>query len=150
MRLYFDERVPLLLCALLGEHGIDCLSTQAAGNLGLSDDAQLAFAGRKQRTILTFDRKDFLQLAALWQETGHSHAGILLSREVPLPELLRRLRRFFRRHRSHQPDLVASRFQRTRFALEDCGTQFRCGHFTQSPHRVPQSPVNSALLGDIR
>ncbi len=99
MRLYLDEHVPPVLRALLGEHGIDCLSTQAAGNLGLSDDEQLAFAGREQRTILTFDRKDFLQLAALWQETGRSHAGILLSREVLLPELLRRLRRFFRRHR---------------------------------------------------
>jgi len=99
MRLYLDEHVPPVLGTLLGEHGIDCLSTQAAGNLGLSDDEQLAFASREQRTILTFDRKDFLQLAALWQETSRTHAGILLSREVPLPELLRRLRRFIRRHR---------------------------------------------------
>lgn len=48
-----------VLCALLGEHGIDCLSTQAAGNLGLSDNEQLVFAGREQRTILTFDLKNY-------------------------------------------------------------------------------------------
>ncbi|MDF0677314.1 MAG: DUF5615 family PIN-like protein [Nitrospira sp.] len=104
MKLYLDEHIPRALEALLTEHGIDCLSSHAAGMLGVSDNEQLAFASREHRAILTFDRKDFVKLAALWQETGRTHAGILLSKEVPLPELLRRLRRFFRRHR--QTDLT--------------------------------------------
>ena len=99
MKLYLDEHIPRVLEALLAEHGIDCLSTHAAGKLGVSDDEKLAFASREHRAILTFDRKDFVKPAALWQETGRTHAGILLSREVPLPELLRRLRRFIRHHR---------------------------------------------------
>lgn len=99
MKLYLDEHIPRVLEALLTEHGIDCLSTYAAGKLGVADEEQLAFASREHRAILTFDRKDFVQLAGRWQETGRSHAGILLSREVPLPELFRRLRRFIRHHR---------------------------------------------------
>jgi len=38
MKLYLDENIPVILCAVLSAHGVDCLTTHQAGNLGLSDD----------------------------------------------------------------------------------------------------------------
>lgn len=93
MRLYLDENVPVLLATALAAHGIDCLATRDAGNRGLSDEEQLAFSAQEQRALVTFNCKDFLTLVSHWQATGRSHAGIILSKELPLPELVRRFRR---------------------------------------------------------
>jgi predicted nuclease of predicted toxin-antitoxin system len=92
MRLYFDENVPVPLATALAEHGIDCLTTRDAGNRGLSDEEQLMFATQEQRSLVTFNCKDFLSLATRWQEVGRSHTGMILSKELPLPELIRRFR----------------------------------------------------------
>jgi len=92
MRLYFDENVPVPLATALAQHGIDCLTTRDAGNRGLSDEEQLTFATQEQRSLVTFNCKDFLSLATYWQEIGRSHAGMILSKELPLPELIRRFR----------------------------------------------------------
>lgn len=92
MRLYLDENVPVVLASLLSAHGVDCLTTLEAGNLSLSDEEQFVFATRGQRTLFTFDCRDFLQLVSYFQKINRSHAGLILSRELPLPELLRRFR----------------------------------------------------------
>jgi len=102
MRLYLDEHVPAILASALAAHGIDCLTTQDAGNPGLSDEDQLAFAASRGRALVTFNRKDFLILARQWQEQGRPHAGLILSRELPVSELLRRFRRFLRLHESEE------------------------------------------------
>lgn len=62
MRLYLDEHVPVSLASPLAAHGVDCLTTQQAGNAGLSDEAQLAFATSNARALVTFNRRDFLTL----------------------------------------------------------------------------------------
>ena len=100
MRLYLDEHVPVAIASALAAHGVDCLTTQQAGNTTLSDEAQLAFATQAGRAIVTFNRRDFVALARRWQEEGRSHGGMILSRELPLPELLRRFRRFLHQHQS--------------------------------------------------
>lgn len=92
MRLYLDENVPVPLATALANHGVDCLTTRDAGNRGHSDEEQLAFATQEQRTLVTFNCKDFLPLATYWQEIGRWHAGMILSKELPLPELIRRFR----------------------------------------------------------
>ncbi len=38
MKLYFDEHVHPLVAVMLRERGIDCLTTQEAGNLGTDDE----------------------------------------------------------------------------------------------------------------
>ena len=99
MKLYLDEHVHLTLATLLHAHGIDCLTTRDAGNLGLSDDEQLSFSTHDGRAIVSFNHRDFLQLAIQWQARGLSHAGIILSKELALPELTRRLHRFITEYR---------------------------------------------------
>ena len=93
MKLYLDEHLSPLLARMLRERGIDCLTAVEAGNLGQSDEAQLTYAASQGRVLLTFDRKDFLTLAAQWAERGHPHAGLILSRQGSASELLRQLLR---------------------------------------------------------
>jgi hypothetical protein len=80
MRLYLDENIPVLLAPILTTHGFDCLTTQAAGTLGWSDEEQLAFAHSDRRILCTFNCQDFHRLAGEWQMQGRSHAGIILSK----------------------------------------------------------------------
>jgi predicted nuclease of predicted toxin-antitoxin system len=88
MKLYLDEHIQPLLSHVLTSRGIDCLTTQAAGNLGRSDEEQLAFATSQKRVIITFDRKDFLSLAQQWAADNRPHAGIVLAKPCSLSELL--------------------------------------------------------------
>jgi predicted nuclease of predicted toxin-antitoxin system len=91
MKLYLDEHLSPLLARMLRNRGIDCLTTIEAGNLGQSDEAQLTYAAGQGRVLLTFDREDFLALAAQWAECGHPHAGLIVSRQGSTSELLRPL-----------------------------------------------------------
>ena len=101
MRLYLDENMPVVLGRMLAEEGVECTTTREAGNLSLSDEDHLAFAAASQRILVTFDCKDFLALATQWQQTGRSHAGIILTKVHSLQELHRRFRHLFLTHR-HQ------------------------------------------------
>lgn len=94
MRLYLDESVPIVLAAVLRQHGVDCLTARDAGNLGIDDESQLSFAAQQGRAILTHDTRDFLYLAATWAAAGRSHDGILLVRQATLPVLILRYRAF--------------------------------------------------------
>ena len=85
-------------------HGVNCLTTQQAGNLGLSDVQQLAFATTEGRALVTFNCKDFLPLVQQCQESSRTHAELILSKELPVPELLRRFRRFLHQHQTDDLD----------------------------------------------
>lgn len=100
MKLYLDEHIQPLLSHVLTSRGIDCLTTQAAGNLGRSDEEQLAFATSQKRVIITFDRKDFLSLAQQWAADNRPHAGIVLAKPCSLSELLRLLLRLIAQHQN--------------------------------------------------
>lgn len=91
IKLYLDEDVDPLLAEVLRDRGIDCLSTQAVNNLGRSDSEQLVFAAGQGRAILTFNVKDFVQLAREAAASGRHHPGIVVSDHLPFRELLRRV-----------------------------------------------------------
>jgi predicted nuclease of predicted toxin-antitoxin system len=55
MKVYLDEHIHLTMASLLRAHGVDCVTTRDAGNLGCSDEAQLAFASSHGRAIITFN-----------------------------------------------------------------------------------------------
>jgi len=48
----------------------------------LSICAALAFATAENRTILTFNIRDFSPLHEAWQTAGRSHAGIIVSQQL--------------------------------------------------------------------
>ena len=89
--LYLDEDVHGLLPDLLRARGFDVVSTQQAGNIGLDDAAQLAFAVSHSRTLLTHNRADFEALAATYSAQNTPHAGILIAVRRPIYELTRRV-----------------------------------------------------------
>ena len=85
---YFDEHVPLAIARGLRRRGIDCLTTQEAGNLGLGDPDQLDFATSTNRMMVTFD-VDYLVL----HSGGATHTGIAwaLEKKYSIGQLISKL-----------------------------------------------------------
>ena len=73
-RLYVDEQFPRSVSELLQIMGHDVLTVQEAGNanLGVPDEEVLAFAISDNRTVLTLNRQDFIQL----HRANPKHTGI--------------------------------------------------------------------------
>jgi Domain of unknown function (DUF5615) len=93
IRLFTDEDVDADLASELRRHGYEVLSTQEAGrhNQRIPDTGQLDFATRQQRAILVHNIDEYITLAKLWHANGQEHCGIILSRRLPIGELVRRL-----------------------------------------------------------
>jgi len=88
IKFYFDEQMPPAIARGLRRRGIDCLTTQEAGNLGLDDPDQLDFATSEKRMIVTFD-VDYLVL----HSGGGTHAGIVwaLEKKYGIGQLISKL-----------------------------------------------------------
>lgn len=91
IRLYLDEDVHKRLAAALRLRQFDVVSVHELGRQGLSDEAQLLLATQERRTLFTYNVADFLHLHLDWAARGETHAGIILSDQLPLSETLRRL-----------------------------------------------------------
>ena len=89
-RLLLDEHIWEGLAAALRERGFDAVHVYEVERGGLDDEAQLAYAAENGRSILTFNARHFEPLAAQWFFANRSHAGIIISDELPFGELLRR------------------------------------------------------------
>jgi predicted nuclease of predicted toxin-antitoxin system len=70
--IYTNESVPVGVAAGLKRRGVSAASALDSGNLGLTDEAQLEYAARKQAIIFTHDA-DFLRLAVEWAKRKRSH-----------------------------------------------------------------------------
>ena len=95
MSFYFDENIQAALAEALNIRGIDVLTTQQAGNIGAEDTRQLAYAASQNRTILSHNKRDFALIHYRWMRIGKSHAGIVLSDQLPIGAILRRLMKLF-------------------------------------------------------
>jgi predicted nuclease of predicted toxin-antitoxin system len=87
---YVDEDVPLSFAEALRNRGVDCITTQEAGNKGLSDREQLAFSAGKNRAIVTHNKKDFILLHNEYARSGTAHSGIVVADQLPVGQTLRR------------------------------------------------------------
>ncbi len=93
VNLYLDEDVDVLVAKLMQAYGFQATTTQAAGQLGATDEEQLAHASRHERAILTHNRADFEALAqAACAEAARTHHGIFLAVRRSPYEIARRLR----------------------------------------------------------
>lgn len=77
----------------LRDGGCDVLTVLEAGNVGLSDPDQLAFAETQGRVTYTANQRDFALLHHRLLRTGRSHAGIVVCtwQGMPPEEQARRL-----------------------------------------------------------
>ncbi len=62
IKIYLDEDVQIELANSLRRVGIDAITTKEMGNLSLSDLKQLEFSTLHDRTILTFNKIEFIKL----------------------------------------------------------------------------------------
>lgn len=89
--LYTDADVHGKLAAMIRKHGYNARSASEEGNGKLSDQEQPEFAAAQGRALLTHNQKDFLPLHRRWQRQGKHHSGIIVSPQLALGELLRRM-----------------------------------------------------------
>ena len=92
---YFDENLQTALADALKTRGIDVLTTQEAGNISVEDIRQLAYATEKGRTILSYNKRDFALIHYQWMRIGRPHAGIILSDQLPIGVILRRIMKLY-------------------------------------------------------
>ena len=93
LTLYLDEHVQLALAEALRTRGVDILTTQEARNIGLHDVDQLAFAAENRQSLFSFDKRHFATIHYEWMNMKKQHAGIILSDQLTIGLLLRRLMR---------------------------------------------------------
>lgn len=94
--LYTDEDVTADLVPALRWRGYRAQSAAEAGNLEMSDEAQLTYAAERGMAILTYNAQDFIPLARTWYFAGREHAGIIISEQFSqrrFGELLRQVLR---------------------------------------------------------
>lgn len=92
---YFDENIQTPLADALKTRGIDVVTTREAGNAGIEDIRQLAYAAEKGRTILSYNKRDFALIHYQWMRIARSHSGIVLSDQLPIGIILRRLMKLY-------------------------------------------------------
>ena len=78
MKVYLDEDLSPTIAFLLQQRGVDATSANDVGNSQLQDRAQLEYATREGRAIVTRNVVDFLRLAHDAVAMNTRHAGIVL------------------------------------------------------------------------
>jgi Domain of unknown function (DUF5615) len=91
IRIFTDEDVHGSIAAAIRRAGFDAVSTPEAGRLHESDDSQLRWAASNAYAIVTFNVGHFAGRHFEWIRCGQHHAGIVVSRQRPVGDVLRRL-----------------------------------------------------------
>ena len=89
--LYTDADVHGKLAEQIRARGFDAISADEAGNKRLDDLEQLEYAASKERALFTHNARDFEPLTKEYWNAGKDHFGIVVSRKLPIGELLRRI-----------------------------------------------------------
>ncbi|HID50723.1 MAG TPA: hypothetical protein EYP41_01635 [Anaerolineae bacterium] len=94
IRLYLDEDAQrTALVRALRARQFDVLTANEAGQVGVTDAEQLSYAAWQRHTIFTFNRGDFIQLHTKYMQQNQSHAGIIVSDQLEIGVITRRLLR---------------------------------------------------------
>jgi len=91
LRFFTDEDVYGAVAPALRKLGFDAISTPESRRLGDSDESQLQWATHEGRVFVTFNVAHFAHLHSQWMSQGRHHAGVLVSQQRPVGDLLRRL-----------------------------------------------------------
>lgn len=91
IRFFTDEDIYGSVAPRLREFGFEAVSTPEADRLGKADEAQLEWATQEGRVLLTFNVADFARLHDEWLSHSRHHAGIIVSSQRPIGDMLRRI-----------------------------------------------------------
>jgi len=81
MKLCLDEDMSAKVALALRNRGYDVISSHEVGNDGLTDGEQLSYAAREGRHLVTYNVRDYLELADRWYRLGKRFPKILFLRE---------------------------------------------------------------------
>jgi hypothetical protein len=88
---FTDEDIYAAVAVGLRKAGLDAVSTPEANRLGESDDSQLAWAAGQSRVLVTFNVAHFSALHSITTGAGQHHAGIVVSSQRPIGDMVCRL-----------------------------------------------------------
>ena len=91
IRLYLDEDVFKAIAPALRARGFDAVSVHDLQHCGWSDVEHLAYAAGEGRAIFTFNAADYIALHREYASEKKSHAGIVVAKQHPVRETIRRL-----------------------------------------------------------
>jgi predicted nuclease of predicted toxin-antitoxin system len=91
LRLYLDEDVFESIAPALRARGFDAVSVHELRRYGQSDAEHLTYAAAQERAIFTFNAPDYIALHKAYLDQGKTHAGIIVARQRPIRETIRRL-----------------------------------------------------------
>ena len=91
--IYLDADVHPIVARVLRDRGFAAVSANEAGQRRATDREQLDFAVAERRALVTFNIRDFVREARGYAEEGRNHFGIVVSDQLEVGELVRRLTR---------------------------------------------------------
>lgn len=89
--LFLDEDVHFILSSALRKRGFDVIHTQELDRKGKTDQEQVAFAVENERCIFSYNVRDYVLLHNEYVDLEKDHWGIIISKQLPIGETLRRL-----------------------------------------------------------
>lgn len=98
IKLFLDEDVHAALSTILQKRGFDVLHAQDSDKKGNSDTEQLEYAAQKKRCLMTFNVKDYVLLHNEYVRNGLEHWGIIVSKQLPMGDTLRRILNVLQRY----------------------------------------------------
>jgi uncharacterized protein DUF5615 len=96
--IYLDADVHPVVARILRGRGFDAVSANETGRPQASDREQLDFAVAQRRTLVTFNVRDFVTEARVFAQEGRDHSGIIVSDQLAVGELVRRLTKVLGRY----------------------------------------------------
>ncbi len=102
IKLYLDEDVHKKIAPALRLKGYDVMSTHEVHQQSLSDYQQLEYAISQKRAIFSFNTGDFSRIHKEYMKNEKNHFGILLSKQIPLGESIKRLIKFLFAHSAEE------------------------------------------------
>jgi hypothetical protein len=93
LRLFTDEDVHGAIAPQLRRRAIDTISAAEAGRLRIPDEHQLLWATSQGRVLLSFNRGHFVALHRDTLLRGDHHAGIIVSPQFSIGEVVNRMER---------------------------------------------------------
>ncbi len=94
VKLYLDEdTMSRDLVNALRSRSVDLLTAREAGYVHIPDHRHLDYATSLGRAVVTYNTRDFARLHAEYLSVGKHHAGIIVSDQLQVGVILRRLMR---------------------------------------------------------
>lgn len=92
VKLYLDEdTMSRDLVRALRSRSVDLLTASEAGQVHMPDPHHLDYATSLGRAVMTYNTRDFARLHAEYLAAGKHHAGIIVSDQLQVGVVLRRL-----------------------------------------------------------